>query len=506
VSRATDHVDVAIVGSGPAGSAYARLICDQLPEARVLLIEAGQVVSQPPGAHVNTITDPGARARAKLASQGPTQYSYGIAPAELRLLGHRSAGDGSIVPHTGLFFVGSTQETSPDFPAASLANNVGGMGAHWFCACPRPAGTERIGFLGEATLDDALATAERLLRVSATQFAGSEIAARREGLLGALFDHGRAPDRRVQPMPLAVCRDAPGTGQSGPAVILGPLLDGGHPQFELRPGTLCRRVLMAGGRAIGVDLVDLASARTYQIAADHVVLAADSLRTPQLLFCSGVRPAALGRQLNEHPFLSALVNLDEPPHELDDAESDALMPASGVTWVPFDGDRFPMHAQLHQWSNLLAVGIFLPKEIGWHNRVEFSDAVLDWRGLPSMRVHYSLSDVDRARVNGAREVMALIARAFAGAFRDERPRLMPAGTSLHYQGTVRMGVEDGTSVCDPHSRVWGTENLYVAGNGVIPTSTACNPTLTSVALAVLGAHEVAGRLAGHRTRTARSHS
>jgi choline dehydrogenase-like flavoprotein len=72
---------------------------------------------------------------------------------------------------------------------------------------------------------------------------------------------------------------------------------------------------------------------------------------------------------------------------------------------------------------------------------------------------------------------------------------MPNGSSLHYQGTVRMGAQDdGNSVCDRHSRVWGTQNLYVAGNGVIPTSTACNPTLTSVALAVIGAHEVAGQL------------
>ena len=87
---------MAIVGSGPAGSTYARLICDRLPDARVLLIEAGPVVSQPPGAHVNTITDPGARARAKVASQGPTQYSSRIPSAELRLLAHRSARAGSI--------------------------------------------------------------------------------------------------------------------------------------------------------------------------------------------------------------------------------------------------------------------------------------------------------------------------------------------------------------------------------------------------------------------------
>ena len=77
-----------------------------------------------------------------------------------------------------------------------------------------------------------------------------------------------------------------------------------------------------------------------------------------------------------------------------------------------------------------------------------------------------------------------------------RPFTMPLGASLHYQGTTRMGaVDDGESVCGPDSEVWTAPGVFVAGNGIIPTATACNPTLTSVALAIRGARRIASDLA-----------
>ena len=87
------------------------------------------------------------------------------------------------------------------------------------------------------------------------------------------------------------------------------------------------------------------------------------------------------------------------------------------------------------------------------------------------------------------------AEAFGKVIKDGDQTLMPAGTSLHYEGTTRMGeTNDGTSVCDAYSQVWGFDNLFVGGNGVIPMATTSNPTLTSVAMAVRACEKIIEQL------------
>ena len=71
---------------------------------------------------------------------------------------------------------------------------------------------------------------------------------------------------------------------------------------------------------------------------------------------------------------------------------------------------------------------------------------------------------------------------------------MPHGASLHYQGTTRFGTDADTSTLDTAMRVWGADNVYVGGNGTIPTPAACNPTLTNVALSVVGARDLSTRI------------
>jgi choline dehydrogenase-like flavoprotein len=110
-----------------------------------------------------------------------------------------------------------------------------------------------------------------------------------------------------------------------------------------------------------------------------------------------------------------------------------------------------------------------------------------------MSFHYRLTALDRSRIATAQSVVTKISEI--GKPLSEEVMSLPAGSSLHYQGTYRLGPRnDGTSVCDPNSEVWDVANLFLAGNGLIPTETAANPTLTSVALATIGAEEIVRRL------------
>jgi pyranose oxidase len=517
-----ERADIIIVGSGPTGSAYARALTDALPGAKILMLEGGPVIAEFPAHHVANIPDMKKREAAQLATQGPRRgIPYEPMTEEERLLRHQGGPDMSMLRRPGLFTVWDAAVDGDGFPAAHAASGVGGMGIHWFGACPAPSRTERIPFIERETMDEALDLARQMLHVSNTQFPDSQIAPALESILGGMFNAGRPADRRVQPMPMALVRTADGVLRSGPDQILGGLLAGENPDFELRPETVVRRIILEGNRAVGVETWSPITRKGRTIGADAVVVAADSLHTPQLLFASGIRPRALGHYLNEHPQVSIMAELDgvvtDPQASILNAMGGVLADntvvsriMNGVTWIPYLDEEFPFHVQITQvepsslapaeqiiaeQKTLLNVSFFLPSEISYDNYVAFSETAEDWYGRPAMHLRFKLSEKDLARMERARQTLLKICDTLGRPAQGHRPRTPPNGSSLHYQGTIRMGEsDDGLSVCDRNSRVWGLDNVYVAGNGVIPTMTAGNPTLTSVALATLGARDLARRV------------
>jgi choline dehydrogenase-like flavoprotein len=133
-----------------------------------------------------------------------------------------------------------------------------------------------------------------------------------------------------------------------------------------------------------------------------------------------------------------------------------------------------------------------PQEPKWRNRVRFDRNCCDAFGLPQPRIDFNEGEEEHQSQAAAYGHVERAARALGDYTDSGSPRLLPPGAAIHYQGTVRMGAcDDDTSVCDHTGRVWGTDNLFVAGNGVIDRATAVNPTLTSVALAILTGRAVA---------------
>ncbi|HEY8306082.1 MAG TPA: GMC oxidoreductase [Lapillicoccus sp.] len=505
-----DLVDVAIVGSGPCGAAYARILSERCPSATVATFEVGPLLADPPGVHVKNIVDPAARAQAQRLSEGPAPQRDDTPTDTLE--GYVDTAPRLVRPGTFLLAAGYQQPGEDGLPSVAMSSNVGGMGAHWTGACPRPGGSERITFLPD--LEELLDEGGRLLAVDAHAFDDAPFADEVRKRLSAAFDDGRDDDRRVAPMPLAVVRHDDGrVTWSGADVVFGQATRS-NPNFTLVPQALASEVVIDGDRATGVRVRDLRTGDEHVVRARFIVVAADALRTPQLLWASGVRPRALGRYLNDQPQTVFAVRLRDVAHvseeQVDSRTAPEIVPQSGVSWVPYT-DEEPFHGQVMQLDaspvpladddvpapgSIVGLGWFCAKDLQESDRVEFDDTGSDPYGMPAMRIHYRLTERDRASIEASRAAIRRAGEALGDPLDDE-PLTFAPGTSLHYQGTVRMGeTDDGASVCSPTSRVWGVDGLYVAGNGVIPTAIACNPTLTSVALAVAGARDIATRLDG----------
>jgi choline dehydrogenase-like flavoprotein len=496
--------DVLVVGSGLMGAAVARLVREQRPEARILMVDGGPRIGSIPGQHLHDVPEPDIWERYnQRASSGIQGFYTGTAPTG-------DVGSTLVDVEPGMYHLSSLGEDSRQMPAAAVAWNVGGMGVHWTAATPTPWGSEVPDVIPDAEWRADLREAVRLLRVDPEPFPASGPGKAVMRVLGQLFEPVTAPGRGLRHMPMAVQPDGRGVlRRTGPNTIYAPIADPHRDSsFTLLADTQAVRLLHDGERVFGARTRHVDTGRQDDIYAAATVICADAIRTPQLLFASEIRPAALGRYLNEHAFLSGRV-LTDPGRlgfglgELSQQAADEWM--TEHLWVPHSGPAQPFHVQIANQVHVdedgspLAYSVgpcfYVPTQVQAENRLEFSQERTDAAGMPHITVHFSYTQDDRRLIDRAREEQRRAAEALGPFDPETESALLPAGSSLHFTGTVRMGpADDGTSVCDSHGRVWGFDNLYVAGNGVLPTALACNSTLTGMTTAVRAARSLVERL------------
>lgn len=487
--------DVVIVGAGLMGAGVAARIRAQDPTARIVLLDAGPPIGSRPFQHLHDSVEADVREEYLVRASPGIQALY-TGPELGPSLGGTTVG-----AKPGMYDLTAFGVDAAQMSGAAQGWNAGGMGAHWTAATPTPWGAELFD-----DLSNDLTIARELLKVHPDPFGRNGIGDRLSAVLVEHFADVSAPGRNVQPMPMAVAPATPGVdgplARTGPNVIFPRLLEPSGRDVEILTETLALRLEHDGKSARGVRV--RRHGEEFVVEGRTVVVAADVLRTPQLLFASGIRPEALGTHLNEHAFLTGQVLTDLPRLGLDLA--DVPHPRDGEWvigsyWLPHSGSAQPFHGQImdrlyvdeqgEHLAHSTGMSWYVPTEVRAQNRVEFSETETDASGMPRPRLVFDYSETDLAMIEAARSSQQRAAERL-GEFDPERDSaLLAPGSSLHYTGTARSGVEDdGTNVCDPDGRVRGFGNLFLAGGAVVPTAIVGNSTLVAMVTAVRAARAV----------------
>jgi choline dehydrogenase-like flavoprotein len=128
------------------------------------------------------------------------------------------------------------------------------------------------------------------------------------------------------------------------------------------------------------------------------------------------------------------------------------------------------------------------------SRVCLSDSKLDAFGIPraEVRLAFLEADIDSIVKTHTLFINKFISRKLGEVRYSEtglrhflQERIQTFNSASHHIGTTRMSDDPQTGVVDKNAKVYGVENLYVAGSSIFPTGGHANPTLTIVAHSLL---------------------
>lgn len=150
----------------------------------------------------------------------------------------------------------------------------------------------------------------------------------------------------------------------------------------------------------------------------------------------------------------------------------------------FDGDMYKDMFRQGPFRDRL-VGLTMQAEDAPQltNTVDLDPALRDIDGLPVSRVTYSphAFELSASKFYAPKLLDVLGASGAKYTFVLPQPDI---SESAHVMGTLRMGNDPKTSVCDENGRFHDIGNLFNADGALFPTSSGYNPTLTLMAMAM----------------------
>lgn len=134
----------------------------------------------------------------------------------------------------------------------------------------------------------------------------------------------------------------------------------------------------------------------------------------------------------------------------------------------------------------------------FRNRVDLDPQIRDVFGQPVPRITYRTGALERSARQFYGPKLVELHRAAGADYGFLAPVDSPP-TTRHVLGTLRMGDDPRSSVCNRWQRFHGVDNLYAVDGSVFVTSSGYNPTLTIIALALRAAAHLVSPESPERT-------
>jgi choline dehydrogenase len=325
----------------------------------------------------------------------------------------------------------------------------------------------------------------------------------------------------------------------------------GRPNLTVVTGALATRILVQGGRAVGVDYAENGLPKSVR-AGREVISCGGAINSPQLLMLSGIGPAdelralgipvvhdlpGVGENLQDHLELYVQQACTQPVTLLDTMKPHNMVLA-GLRWFAFrNGPAASSHLEAGGFVRTEA-GVehpdiqfhFLPALISDHGRSPGNQhafqvhvgpmrpksrgrlrlAAADPRVHPLLDPNYLAEERDRwemrRSIELSREIFAQKAfdpfrgeeilpgrQAHSPAELDQFVR-QKADSAYHPCGTCKMGDPgDPATVVDPACRVVGLEGLRVIDASIMPSEPSGNLNAPTIMIAEKAADIVRGK-------------
>ncbi|HWH02515.1 MAG TPA: GMC family oxidoreductase [Gemmatimonadales bacterium] len=327
-------------------------------------------------------------------------------------------------------------------------------------------------------------------------------------------------------------------------VLIAPALKTG--KLTLVTHAMAREVTMGkDGRANGVSYIDKTTGTERHVSAKVVVLAASACETSRLLLNSrsSLFPSGLGNEGGKvGKYLTDTTGTDvsgyipkmedHVPHNHDGVGGmHVYMP----WWLDNKTLDFPRGYHIEVWggtsvpTNGLLSGIesypggggygkqlksdyrkYYGAYVGFSGRgemipnedsyCELDPGTVDQWGIPVLRFHWKWTDHEYLQCKHMQETFRSLVDEMGGTVFDPMPPkeqgygLSTGGSIIHELGGARMGDDPGTSVVDPHCRVHGVKNVFVADGAPFVSQADKNPTWTILALSLRTSEYVADQM------------